>query len=189
MTASTCDNGNRDFSGVLSIHSGTCGDIECVFSDKERCIPSRVRVFGSQQISWNTTEGQRYFLLMYGDIGNATGSYNLRIERNLGTGTIVKDEPLEEDHPDEKKPSLCWPWRVNGESCIRGVICNSVDNNCQHERLNSLSHHIRSKNDSAVLKGRGPIFGLSHTKGLKWLEHIETMGFHKCEWESWIHST
>jgi hypothetical protein len=88
MAVSTCA-GPANFTAVFAVFTGSCDALECVEGASSKCGSTR----GQQYLSWNTTMGQEYFVAVYGDIPDSTGSFTLKLLRPQEMDVVENDDP------------------------------------------------------------------------------------------------
>jgi hypothetical protein len=112
MAASTCTS-FTDFTAVLTVYTGTCGALKCASTIVQDKCRSR---HGNQYVSWETVEGQEYFILVYSDAAFKEGSFDLRLELDL-------ELPLENNGNDDEQSGGLGPLvYIVGSGCALMVL-------------------------------------------------------------------
>jgi len=97
MTASTC-NSITNFDSALSVYCGTCDNLFCAASnDNGNCPTGQNRA----RVSWCSTAGQSYYILVYGGFGAISGTFRLDIADD--------GQPCTGATPCTACPNLCGP--------------------------------------------------------------------------------
>lgn len=88
MTATTCDSESGDLRAVFDVFTGSdCGDLQC-FQDgvSGSCDGSGSRQF----LSWSTVKGEFYWIAVYSDDPDVSGSFSLDLSNVL----VSEDEEI-----------------------------------------------------------------------------------------------
>jgi hypothetical protein len=83
LTASTCDSPGQAWQADLSVYcGGNCNDLTCVAANSTPCGLH-------QSVSWCSTAGQTYWILVHSAAGPTDGNYTLTVDDGRPCGTAV----------------------------------------------------------------------------------------------------